>query len=74
MPVSPVSADWLQDGGFASVNLPDLFADAIVHVLGEEYSGTDPVIRASRNPEFGDFQVNAAMGLGKKTGGFEPKK
>ena len=48
--------------------LHGLFADAIVNVLGDEYSGTDPVIRASRNPEFGDFQVNAAMGLGKKTG------
>ncbi|MCH2148805.1 MAG: arginine--tRNA ligase, partial [Phycisphaerales bacterium] len=48
--------------------LHDLFADAIVKVLGDDYSGTDPVIRASRNPDFGDFQVNAAMGLGKKTG------
>jgi len=46
--------------------LHDRFSDAIVRALGEEFRGTDPVIRSTANPEFGDFQVNAAMGLGKR--------
>lgn len=28
----------------------------------------DPVVRWSSKPEFGDFQINAAMGLAKKLG------
>ena len=46
--------------------LHDRFSDAIVRALGEDYRGADPVIRSTANPEFGDFQVNAAMGLGKR--------
>ena len=48
--------------------LHELVSSAIVDVLGEDHAGTDPVIRAAKNPEFGDFQVNAAMSLGKKVG------
>ena len=50
------------------IALHDIFSHAIVDVLGDDFSGTDPVIRVSRNQDFGDFQVNAAMALGKKTG------
>lgn len=49
-----------------SAALHERFSDAIVSVLGEEFREADPVIRATTNPEFGDFQVNAAMGLGKR--------
>lgn len=48
--------------------LHELVSDAIVAVLGEDYAGTDPVIRGAKNPEFGDFQINAAMSLGKRVG------
>jgi arginyl-tRNA synthetase len=42
--------------------------DAIVRAFGEEYAGTDPVIRPSAQPQFGDYQSNAAMGLAKRLG------
>jgi len=37
-------------------------------VLGAEFRGVDPVLRPSASPKFGDFQANAAMALGKRTG------
>ncbi|MEM7227380.1 MAG: arginine--tRNA ligase [Planctomycetota bacterium] len=40
----------------------------IVAVLGDEFADTDPLIQNSRNPEFGDYQANVAMSLGKKVG------
>src|ERR1700694_4283808 len=42
--------------------------DAIVRAFGPEYAGTDPVIRPSAHPQFGDYQANAAMGLAKRLG------
>ncbi|HUP86231.1 MAG TPA: arginine--tRNA ligase [Acidimicrobiales bacterium] len=39
---------------------------AIETVLGEEFRGADPVLRRSTSPQFGDYQANAAMALGKK--------
>src|SRR5688572_443062 len=41
---------------------------AIEAVLGAEFGGADPVLRPSTSPQFGDFQANAAMALGKKAG------
>ncbi|MCA9290936.1 MAG: arginine--tRNA ligase [Phycisphaerales bacterium] len=41
---------------------------AIVAALGTEYADVDPVIRASQNPQFGDFQANFAMALAKSLG------
>lgn len=41
---------------------------AIVAALGEQFADADPVIKASQNPQFGDFQANAAMGLAKQLG------
>jgi arginyl-tRNA synthetase len=38
---------------------------AIASAFGEEFRGTDPVIRPS---QFADIQINAAMALGKKVG------
>lgn len=48
--------------------LNEILSRAIVDVLGKEYEGADPVIRPAKSPEFGDFQVNAAMALGKRIG------
>ena len=36
--------------------------------LGPEHASTDPQLRASSNAQFGDFQANAAMSLGKALG------
>ena len=44
------------------------FEQAIVASLGDEYAGADPLIRNTANPELGDFQCNAAMGLAKRVG------
>ena len=41
---------------------------AIEAVLGSEFRDADPVLRRSASPQFGDFQANAAMALGKKAG------
>ncbi len=44
------------------------FEKAFTAAFGEGYSGTDPMLAAASNPNFGDFQCNAAMSLGKKLG------
>ncbi len=44
------------------------FRDAIVAVLGDAHADADPLVRTSQNPDFGDYQSNAAMSLGKKVG------
>ncbi|MBL1217863.1 MAG: arginine--tRNA ligase [Planctomycetes bacterium] len=41
---------------------------ALAQVLGPEYADADPLVRPAQNKAFGDFQSNAAMGLGKKAG------
>ena len=41
---------------------------AVSAALGAEHADTDPVIRPSNNPKFGDYQANLAMSLGKKLG------
>src|SRR5437763_11688115 len=44
------------------------FSDAIVAAFGPEFADTDPVIRRSQQPQFGDYQANVAMSLGKRLG------
>ncbi len=44
------------------------FRKAIVEAFGPEFEGVDPLIKASANPAFGDYQANAAMSLGKRLG------
>jgi arginyl-tRNA synthetase len=41
---------------------------AIGAALGPEWADTDPVVRRSAQERFGDYQANAAMGLGKQLG------
>jgi arginyl-tRNA synthetase len=50
------------------VVLTERLQSAIETVLGVEYRGADPVLRRSASPQFGDYQANAAMSLGKKVG------
>lgn len=41
---------------------------AVAAAFGGEYADTDPAIRPSNNPKFGDYQANLAMALGKQLG------
>ncbi|HEX7166963.1 MAG TPA: arginine--tRNA ligase [Acidimicrobiales bacterium] len=48
--------------------LHERLSAAIITALGPELAGADPVLRRSAQPQFGDFQANAAMALGKRFG------
>jgi arginyl-tRNA synthetase len=49
--------------------LHERFMAALGEVLGDRLpADADPLLAASKNPAFGDFQANAAMGLGKRLG------
>src|SRR4051812_17632089 len=50
------------------VVLTERLQSAIETVLGPEFRGADPVLRRSASPQFGDYQANAAMSLGKRVG------
>lgn len=45
--------------------LAQRFSRAIARAFGEQYADLDPLIRTSGNPQFGDYQANVAMNLGK---------
>ncbi len=48
--------------------LDSALRSAIVSVLGEEFRDAEPVVRASQNPEFGDYQADGVMALARRTG------
>ncbi len=48
--------------------LSDRFRQAFISAFGDEFANADPIIKATNNPKFGDFQANAAMGLAKRLG------
>ena len=48
--------------------LESAFRSAIAAALGDDYAETDPIIKSSQNPQFGDYQANFAMGLAKRLG------
>jgi arginyl-tRNA synthetase len=48
--------------------LDERFRKAIGVALGDESVDADPIIKPSGNPQFGDFQANAAMSLAKSRG------
>ena len=53
-------------------SIPDLlrerFDRALVAAFGEAFAGKDPLIAATNNPKFGDYQSNVAMALKKAIG------
>src|SRR5688500_3446250 len=51
-----------------TTTLAERFAAALGSAFGPEHASTDPVIRRSAQPQFGDYQANAAMALGKQLG------
>ena len=40
--------------------------EALVEAFGPEYADANPMLTAATKPEFGDYQCNVAMGLGKR--------
>ena len=65
MPETPVHPAAVSD---PQELLERAFRAAIISQLGDSCADADPMIRPSQNPEFGDFQSNAAMSLAKKVG------
>lgn len=41
-------------------------SEALVAAFGDEYAHTDPLVAATNNPKFGDYQSNVALSLPKK--------
>ena len=41
---------------------------ALIAAFGEDFAGTDPMLAATNNPKFGDYQSNLALSLSKKLG------
>ena len=50
------------------VRLEDAALAAVRSVGGADADGLDAGLKPSAKPEFGDFQLNCAMALGKKSG------
>jgi arginyl-tRNA synthetase len=44
------------------------FNQALVAAFGVEFADTDPLIFATNNPKFGDYQANISLSLAKKVG------
>ena len=49
--------------------LKDHVSDALRAAFGDAAQGVDPLVRASAEPKFGDYQCNVAMSLAKTVGG-----
>lgn len=49
-------------------HLDRILRAAIISAFGDQFTHIDPAIRASQNPQFGDYQANMAMGLAKQFG------
>ncbi|KPQ38676.1 MAG: arginyl-tRNA synthetase ArgS [Phormidium sp. OSCR] len=45
--------------------LQQQFSTALVAAFGDDYANTDPLLAATNNPKFGDYQANLAMSLAK---------
>lgn len=52
----------------AVTDLKNRIQQALVAAFGEDFAQSDPMIAATNNPKFGDYQVNAALSLAKKLG------
>ncbi len=46
--------------------LENAVKDALVTAFGDELADTDPLVAATNNPKFGDYQSNVALSLPKK--------
>ena len=48
--------------------IEERFRAALAKAFGEDYRATDPLVRPSTEPRFGDYQANVAMSLAKSLG------
>ncbi|WP_145075925.1 arginine--tRNA ligase [Poriferisphaera corsica] len=48
--------------------IESILSDAVVAAFGPEHADADPLINPTKDPKFGDYQANLAMGLAKKLG------
>jgi arginyl-tRNA synthetase len=46
--------------------LAEHFERALIAAFGSEFADTDPLLAATNNPKFGDYQANLAMSLAKR--------
>lgn len=52
----------------AVTELKTRIQQALVAAFGEDFAQSDPMIAATNDPKYGDYQVNVAMSLSKKLG------
>ncbi len=52
----------------AVAELKTRIQQALVAAFGEDFAQSDPMIAATNDPKYGDYQVNVAMSLSKKLG------
>ncbi len=52
----------------AVTDLKTRIQQALVAAFGEDFAQSDPMIAATNDPKYGDYQVNVAMSLSKKLG------
>lgn len=45
--------------------LQNSVSQALVSAFGEEFANSDPLVAATKNPKFGDYQSNVALSLAK---------
>lgn len=50
----------------AIASLKSALEAAMIAAFGEDLAGTDPILVATNNPKFGDYQANVAMSLAKR--------
>ncbi|MEO1350940.1 MAG: arginine--tRNA ligase [Cyanobacteria bacterium J06635_15] len=50
----------------AIASLNSALEAAMVAAFGDDLAGTDPILAATNNPKFGDYQANVAMSLAKQ--------
>jgi len=48
--------------------LEDILRGAVIEALGSEYAEADLLLVPAKDPKFGDYQANLAMGLAKRVG------
>ena len=48
------------------VTVQEAVSSALVAAFGAEYADADPLVAATNNPKFGDYQANVALSLSKK--------
>ncbi len=62
---SPAAAPTLDTGNYRQVLAHEVTV-ALGRAFGADAEGADPMVTPATRPEFGDYQVNAALALAKR--------